>query len=136
MPTCSRTRRASPTDRVGPVGRSGRGNPHALQFVHRAENGDPVPAVQRVVATRAQLHRLVTGGHDRHGSQVSEVGAEGVVGVVSRFDGELDDGEFDPGQLNGVGRPEQAGLHERGRGQRRHVQHAAGTRDPLQRVGH
>ena len=55
---------------------------------------------------------------------------------VSRIHGELDDREVDPGQLNGVGRAQQAGLDEGRRGQRRHVQHAAGARDPFQCVGH
>ena len=118
------------------VGRPGRRDAHALQLVHRAEDGDAVPGVERVVAARAHLHRLVARGHDRHGGQVPEVGAEGVVHVLSRIDGELHHREVDPGQLNGVGRPEQAGLHEGRRGQRRHVQHAAGARDPLQRMGH
>ncbi len=136
MRTCTRMRRARPTDRVGPLGGPRRRNPPALQFVHRAKDGHAVPDMERVVAARAQLHGRVTDRHDRHGGQVAEVGAEGVVHVRSRFDGELDDGEVDARQLDGVRRPEQAGLDERRRSQRRHVEHAARPRHPLERPGH
>jgi hypothetical protein len=77
-----------------------------LQLVHRAEDGNPVPAVERVVATRTHLHRCVADGHDRHGGQMAEMGAEGVVRGLSGLDDQLHDGEVDPRQLNGVGGPE------------------------------
>ena len=60
---------------------------------------------------------------------------EGVVRVLGRIDGELDDGEVDACELNGLRRPAQAGLDEGRRRQRGHVQHAARPGDPFERVG-
>jgi hypothetical protein len=114
----------------------GRGDPHSLQFVHRAEDCDAILNVEWVIAAGAHLHGFAARRHDRHGGQVPEVGAEGVVHVLSRVHGEPHHGEVDPRQLNAVRRAEQAGLDEGRRGQRRHVEHAAGARDPFQRARH
>ncbi len=120
---------------LGDVRRVGRADPHPPQLVQGAEDG-AVTAVHRVVAPRAGRHRRVAGGHDRHRCQVAEMAAEGVVRGGCPLDTELDDGEVDPGQLNGVRRPSQAGLDEGGSRQRCHVQHAARPGDPLERLRH
>ena len=136
MPTCSRMRRPRPTERAGPFAGRVVEICMPLQFLHGPEDGDAVAGVQRVVTSRAQLHRRVAHRHDRHGGQVAEVGPEGVVRLGSRLHDELDDGEVDARQLNGVGGAEQAGLDEGGGRQRRHVEHAARSRHPFQRPCH
>ena len=61
---------------------------------------------------------------------------EGVVGVFRGLDPELDDCEVDSSQFNGVRWPAKACLDKGGCRQRGDVQDAAGTRYPLQRLGH
>ncbi len=106
------------------------------QFVGRAQHGHPVAGDQRVVATGALGHGRAVRRHDGDRRQVAEVPPERAVRVVGRLHLELHHGEVDPVQLDVVGLPSQAGLDEGGAGQRGHVEHAAGSRDPAQRPGH
>ena len=110
----------------------------------------PCPATRRACRGRRHGHPRCSGwsrpGHVSIGASPKGMIATGArwpkwarkVSCVcsDRLDGELHDGEVDPGQLNGVGRPAQAGLDEGGRGQRCHVEHAARPRDPLERLRH
>ena len=136
MPTCSRMRRRQPDRARRAAGRPGGGDPDAPQLVDRAEDGDPVAPCSGWSRPGHIAMGPPPDGHDGHGRQVAEVGRGRCRGCALRARRRVGRRRSRPRQLNGVRRPAQAGLDEGGRGQRRDVEHAAGTRHPFQGPGH
>ncbi len=108
------------------------------QLGRRTEHGHPIARRDGVVASGAQRHVRSVAGDDGDGGQVAEATAKGGVGARRRPDVglhlELHHREQHAVEVERMRWAAHAGLDERRRGERGHVQDALFVGDPAQRL--